>query len=74
MTLGKRYVTQWSNEPGKMSFIHYAVAGSIVAFILTLTLINTMLWWTVILPGHIALLILHLVVGLYIDIRLEVAA
>ena len=73
MTLGERYVTQWSSEPGKMFFAHYAIAGSIATFVLAFFLSKT-IWWSVIFSVHVVLIILHLIVGLYIDIRLEEAA
>lgn len=68
--VGKIYTDQWSNEPGRMCFIHYSIAGSIAAFVLTFFTIET-IWWPIIFPSHVALAILHLVVGLYIDLKLE---
>lgn len=70
MALVDKYAAQWSSEPGKMCFAHYGIAGSVAAFILAFFIVET-IWWPVIFPTHVALTILHLVVGLCIDIRLE---
>ena len=56
--------------PGKICFIAYSLTGSAAAFMLTFFATET-IWWSVIFPIHVALVILHIVVGLYIDIRLE---
>lgn len=57
-------------EPGKICFIAYSIAGSVAVLVL-MFFTTKMIWWSVILPIHVVLVILHLIVGLYIDIRLE---
>ena len=70
VAIGRKYVTQWGSEPGMMCFAHYVVVGSTAAFVLVFFTITT-IWWSVIFPIHVALTMLHLVVGLGIDIKLE---